>query len=143
MSQQGSPSHNTITTITDVNGEVVVDIKQNEYLVLQEDGSFESNTHYQFITLVSGENWAPQMMWQKPPVRVGVCAICRTPSFFRKKAHGLTNLAKSKTCRECGVLTCRRHSILCSDGYWRCPRCARWYKLRAFITFLFFSESDK
>ncbi|MHB9071269.1 MAG: hypothetical protein ACYC54_12995 [Sedimentisphaerales bacterium] len=139
MSPQGSPNQNTITTITDANGEVVIEIRQNEYLVIQNDGSFESYTHYRYITLVDGISWVPQMMWQKPPIYIGVCGICRKRSIFRKRTHGLVSLAKAKNC-ECGIMTCPMHSILCSDNKWRCPGCAKKYKLKKNIKSLFFAE---
>ena len=141
MSPQG-PNQNTITTITDVNGEVVLEIRQNEYLVVQPDGSFESYTHYRYITLVDGSAWVPQMMCQKPPIFVGVCSLCRKRSLFKRRTHGLVMLARARLC-ECGVLCCPKHRTLCSDNKWRCPKCARKYRLKSLIRPLFFERIEK
>jgi hypothetical protein len=142
MSPKGAPNQNTITTITDVNGEVVAEVRQNEYLVIQPDGSFESYTHYRYMTLVDGSSWSPQMMWQKPAIFVGVCGICRKPSLFRRRTHGLVMLARARLC-ECGILCCPRHRVLCSDGCWRCPGCARRFRLKSLIKPLFFEKVEE
>jgi hypothetical protein len=142
MSPQGAPNQNTITTITDVYGQVILEVRQNEYLVVQDDGSFESNSHYRYITLVDGSSWSPQMMWQKPPIFIGVCGVCRRPSLLGRKTHGLVMLARARLC-ECGVLCCPRHRVLCSDNRWRCHRCARKYRLKSLVKPLFFEKVEE
>lgn len=148
MSPQGAPNQNTITTISDVYGQVILEVRQNEYLVVQPDGSFESNSHYRYITLVDGSTWSPQMMWQKPAIFVGVCGVCRKPSLFRRKTHGLVMLARAKLCsgingNGCGKLVCPRHAVRCSDNRWRCPSCARKYRLKSLIRPLFFEKVEE
>lgn len=149
MSPQGSPTQNTITTITDVNGEVVLEIRQDEYLVVQQDGSFESYTHYRYITLVDGSSWAPQLMWQKSAnFMVGVCAVCRQHSLFRRRTHGLVLLSRARLCSGinrdgCGKLVCPRHAVRCSDGRWRCISCARKFRLKNLVKPLFFEKVEE
>ncbi len=141
MSPQG-PNQNTVTTITGVNGQTILDVRQNEYMVVQPDGSFESYTHYRYITLVDGSNWTPQMMFQKPEkFSIGVCSICRKRSLFRRRTHGLVMLTRARLCI-CGQLCCPKHRTL-SGKHWRCPSCARKYRLKNLIKPLFFMKIEE
>ena len=125
MAKQNLPNRNTIATITDERGEVILEITQNEYMVV-EDGSLNSYSHYHNIQLVDGMAWNPSMLTGNKPVYIGVCSICRRRSLnpFKRRTHGLVSMGRAKLCT-CGALCCPKHRRLCSDNKWRCHRCAR------------------
>ena len=145
MANPGSPSTNIITTITDLYGNVVVEVKQNEYIVIGTDGSITSYSNHQYIQLVDGLAWSSELLRANPPVYVGVCEICRNPDFslFRsqRKTHGLVAMSRAKIC-ECGILCCPKHRVLCSDNRWRCHKCAQKFKIISILKPLFFKDID-
>ena len=145
MAKQGSPNTNIITTITDLHDNIIVEVRQDEYLVIEKDGSITSYSNSRSIQLVDGSTWNPDMLRSKPPIYIGVCEICRDPgfSFFRKqhKTHGLVAMSRAKLC-ECGILCCPRHRVLCSDKRWRCHRCAKKFRLISILKPLFFERME-
>ena len=148
MANQGNPGQNTITTITDVNNNVIMEIRQEEFLVTASDGSITSYTHYRNIQLVDGSTWNPAMLWARPPVYIGVCESCRSQrsSLFRRKhrIHGLVAMSRAKICDTCGILTCPQHRKLSKrDKKWRCLSCAKKHALGNLLRPVFFEESEK
>ena len=142
MAKQGTPTNNTITTITDLYGNIIVEVRQNEYMVMGNDGSITSYTHYRNIQLVDGSTWNPAMLWAKPPVHIGVCAICRDGlSLFKRRTHGLVAMSRARLCSNCGVLCCPSHRTLL-DNRWRCPKCTKNYRLKSILRPLFFQRIE-
>ena len=80
----------------------------------------------------------------KPPVALAVCARCRNPGrrWFRKgkPSHGILLAKNARTCAACHAQFCKRHAKQCSDGNWRCRRCAFWFRIKRFFTIIFFRE---
>lgn len=143
MPSHAGPKQNTITTITDSQGKVIVRIKQDEYIIIGNDGNPTSYTRYRNIQLVDGSTWNPAMLWAKPPIYIGVCSICREPSRRRRHpTHGLVAMARAKLCT-CGILCCPKHRKLCSDNKWRCPACVRKYHIKTFLRPMFFSRVEE
>jgi hypothetical protein len=141
MAKQAFPNQNTITTITDVHDNVIMEVRQEEYLVTESDGSISSYTHYRNITLVDGSTWSPLLLSARPPVYVGVCEICRNPSLFRRRTHGLVAMARAKLC-VCGILCCPAHRRLLGNK-WLCPGCAKTYRLKSIFRPLFFERREE
>ena len=146
MATQGIPSSNAIHTITDLQGEVVVEVRQNEYVVIDSDGSVTSYTHNRSIQLVDGSAWDPSMLRARPAIFVGVCEICRNRdlSLFRRrrKTHGLVAMSRARICATCGALCCPGHRRLCSDNLWRCRRCSRRHGIKNILRPLFFERIE-
>ena len=147
MAKQGSPNQTTITSITDVQGNVIMEIRQEEYLVL-ENGSVTSYTHFRNITLVDGSTWSPVLLSKNPPIYIGVCETCRNPgiSLFRRRrrTHGLVAMARARLCADCGLLTCPRHRRLGKhDKKWRCLACAKKHTLGNLLRPIFFERQEE
>lgn len=139
MAQSG-PQRNTIATITDRKGRVILKITQKEYLVRDSKGSFTSYSEYNNIILEDGVAWNPAMLSQKPPVHIAVCDVCRKRR--RPKTYGLVTVAGGKIC-VCGRLCCpkhRRQSL--DDRKWRCPSCHRRHRMKILMTPVFFRRQE-
>lgn len=110
VNQQGpqkSFGKETITRITDINGDIVLEIGLREYIVKHSDGSRTVRRISETIQLVDGMAWNPSMT----KVSVGVCQQCRRKSFFRPKTHGLVAMHIAKKCIDgCGQLLCMKHA---------------------------------
>lgn len=141
MSPPGAPNNNTLNTITDVNGNIVMQIRQDEYVVVSNDNSVTSYAHYKSITLVCGTVWNPTMMFAKPAVLVGVCGVCRQHGLFKKRTHGLVAMHMAKLC-VCGKLCCPQHRRLGKDGKWRCPVCHNKYRMKKLFRPVFFKSLE-
>ena len=80
----------------------------------------------------------------KPAIPLAVCARCRKPRrrWLRreKPSHGILLAKNAHTCERCHAQFCKRHSKQCSDGKWRCKRCAFWFAIKRFFTVIFFQE---
>ena len=139
MAKQNLPNHNTIATITDDRGRLILEVRQDEYLLMGENGAVSSYANYRNIQLVDGMAWNPSMLAASPPIHIGVCAICRERRFpFGRRSHGLVSMARARLC-ECGKLVCPRHRrFFRSDNIWRCPRCALKYRIKSLLRPLFF-----
>ena len=141
MAKQNLPNHNTITTITDYQGRVILEVRQDEYLLTGDKGALSSYANNRSIQLVDGLAWNPSMLNARPPVLIGVCAICREPRWpLGRRSHGLVSMARARLC-ECGRLTCPRHRrYFRSDNTWRCPHCALKYRIKSWLRPLFFAR---
>ena len=147
MAKQGFPNQNTITTITDVHGNIAMEIRQEEYLVTESDGSISSYVHFKYIPLVDGSSWSPFLLSKNPPIYIGICETCRNPglSLFgrRHKTHGLVAMARAKLCVDCGLLTCPRDRRLSKrDKKWRCLTCAKKHAVGNLLRPLFFERQE-
>ena len=134
MAEQNLPNRNTIATITDDRNRVILEIRQNEYMVV-EDGSVSSYSHYHNIQLVDGMMWNPSMLNGSKPIHIGVCSICRKRGIFpfKRRKHGLVAMNRAKLC-PCGALCCPKHCThSSSDGKWRCHRCHRRYVAKQIV----------
>ena len=132
------------TVLLDIHGEIILEIGFDDYMVLQPDGSITQHKISTNIQLVDGTQFNPSILITKMPY-LGVCEICRHPPFSglgREKAtHGIVTLARTKTCKNCGLLCCLRHVSKLS-GDWLCPSCQRKRRLKGFLGAIFFSKED-
>jgi hypothetical protein len=120
------------TSITDSNGNIIVEIGQQEYTLKTSSGELIHRAISESMQLVDGTIWSPLSK-----LYVGVCEQCRTLS----KNHGIVAMHTAKLCVDCGTLCCPRHRKL-SDNQWRCIRCARKFKFKKLIRPLFFKEQS-
>lgn len=139
------PSQNTILTITDIHGNVVMEVRDEESLVTGSDGSITSYNRMSNIQLVDGSVWNRHMLL-KPPVYLGVCESCRHPdiSFWRRQrpTHGLVAMHRAKLCADCGRLCCPAHRKLGKDQRWRCLACHTRYRLGRLLRPVFFERKE-
>lgn len=139
MSKQNSPQKtarkDTITKITDTDGNVILEIGQQEYTVRHSDGSITHRRINENMQLVCGTIWNPLMA----KIYVGICSQCRRPSLFRRKAHGIVAMHRAKLCVDCGTLCCPRHKKLGRDKKWRCLKHT---KMHRFIKPIFFKQEE-
>jgi len=139
MAKSG-PKRSTIATITDRKGDVILEVTQKEYLVKESDGSFTSYSEYNNIILEDGLAWNPSMLFQKPPIYIAVCDICRKKR--QPKTHGLVSVAGAKLC-VCGQLCCPKHRRQSArDNKWRCPICHHLHRTKCLFTPVFFKRKE-
>ena len=143
MARQNNPQISTrkdaVTTIMDINGNVILEIGQHEYSIRHSDGS---RTHRQIsktIETVDGTIWGPL---SKLPV--GICTQCRQPSLFHKETHGIVVRRLAKICEDgCGQLLCPRHARKGRDGKWRCIRHHNQHLLKNVLRPIFFKQEEE
>ena len=138
---KGGPQHNTTAAIRDRRGNVILEVTQKEYMVIESNGSLTSYSEYNNIILEDGLAWNPVMLSQKPkPILIAVCDICRKKR--KPKTHGLVSAAGAKLC-VCGKLCCPKHRRQSSrDNKWRCPSCHRLHKTKCLLTPFFFKKKE-
>jgi len=148
MAKQNTPKivarKEDVTTITDVNGQIIVEISQREYTVRHSDGSLTHRSLNQHMPTVCGAIWAPSMQSAKPPLYVGICQQCRdgTSLFGQNRTHGICLLHRSKICHDCGTLCCPSHRRLGRDRRWRCLRHHKRHLIGSIVKPLFFERTD-
>jgi hypothetical protein len=105
------------------------------------DGRIEQRKLNENIVLVDGTNWNAGMLYGSNPIEIGACHLCRRPPYVfplrDPPCAGLLRLSNAETC-ECGALCCGKHRRLCSDGEYRCTRCARWWFWLELLSRIFF-----
>ena len=139
MAKNG-PQRNTVATIRDRKGNVILEVTQKEYVVKESDGPLTAYSEYENIILEDGLGWNPSMMGQKPPVRIAVCDICRKKR--KPKTHGLVSVAGGRLC-VCGKLCCPKHRRQSSrDHKWRCPTCHHRHIAKCILTPIFFKRKE-
>ena len=139
------PNQNTILTITDIHGNVVLEVRDEEMLVVGAQGAITSYSRTGSIQLVDGLIFTIDMLKAKPPVYLGVCEFCRHPriSLWRRRrpSHGLVAMHKAKLCVSCGQLCCpsdRKSSK--KDKQWRCLSCHKTHSLGRLLRPVFFEK---
>lgn len=127
-----------IIRITDEQGNIVLEIGTHEYSVMHSDGSMTQRKITDTIPLVCGTLLNPKARFP-----VGVCELCRQPSFFRRRSHGLVALSRAKRCVICGQSCCPKHIRLGKDQKWRCLRHHDSHKLRNLVRPIFFERTEE
>jgi len=145
MAKQNNPQmsarRDTITQITDINGEVILEIGLHEYTVRHADGSMTHRRINENIQLVDGTMWNPGLV-QMAKIYVGVCQLCRT-ALWGRRSHGLVAMHRAELCVDCGVLVCPIHVRMGRDMKYRCVRHHRTHLLRTLLRPVFFERTDK
>jgi len=142
------PQQYWITEIADRYGTVICQIGSANYTVIDGYGRMQQFQRTSNITLSDGSVWNPLMM-KSPGIFIGVCESCRHPKFSiwrqERPTHGLTALHTATRCADahCNTLCCPRHSILCSDGCYRCPDCVKRYNGFSWLKGLFFKTEEQ
>jgi hypothetical protein len=126
-----------IIRITDAQGNVVLEIGTREYSVTHSNGSLTQRKITETIPLVCGTIWNPKARFP-----IAVCELCRQPSFFKRKSHGLVALSRAKICVTCGQLCCPKHRKLGHDQRWRCLRHHDSYKLKNLFRPIFYEREE-
>jgi hypothetical protein len=148
MAKQNTPNivarKETVTTIRDMRGEIIIEIGQNEYTVRLSNGSLVHRSITEQMQMVDGALWGPLMQLARPPLYVGICQQCRdgVSLFGGDKSHGTCLLARSKTCVDCGTLCCAAHRKLGRDQHWRCLKHHRRFLLKSLARLLFWERTD-
>lgn len=132
----------TKNIISDSNGNTILEIGQQQYTVRTSTGELIHRSLNESIRLECGTIWSPLMLVQNPPIHIGICEFCRKPKLFRRsKKHGIVAMHRAKLCMSCGKLCCPKHRKL-QDNQWRCPSCAKKYKLAKLIKPIFYERKD-
>ena len=140
------PSQNTILTITDIHGNIVLEVRDEEMLVIGSHNQITSYSRTGSMQTVDGTVFTIDMLKAKPPIYLGVCEECRHPqaSLFRNQhaTHGIVAMHRAKLCVSCGVLCCPSHRKLGKDKKWRCLSCHKKNILGRLIRPIFFAKED-
>ena len=143
MAKQNNPQmsarKDTITQITDINGDIIVEIGLHEYTIKHSDGSRTHRCISETMQTVDGTIWSPAVMARLP---VGVCEQCRQPSFFSRKTHGIVAMHRAKLCVDGGELCCPSHCKLGKDQKYRCLRHHRQHLLKSLLHPIFFERKE-
>jgi len=140
VNQQGpqmSVRKDDVTTVTDIDGTIALEIGRYEFTVTKRDGSIIHRNINQTMQLVCGTVWSPLSK-----IPVGLCPQCREPSLFSRGKHGIVAISRAKTCADCGTLCCPGHRKLGRDGKWRCIKHHKTHRLKNLVRPIFF-ESDE
>jgi len=141
MAKQNNPQigtrKDTVTKITDINGNTVLEIGQHEYSIRHSDGSRTHRSINETIQTVDGTIWSPLAKFP-----VGICAQCHQPSFFNPKTHGIVAMHKAKLCVDGGELCCPSHRKLGKDQKYRCLKHHRSYLLKSLFHPIFFEKQE-
>ena len=134
------PNTYSKTVLLGINGELILQIGFDDYIVVQPNRSISQYKISANIALVDGTFFNPSLLLAKPPIYIGVCELCRHPPFLglgRKKAtHGIVTLARARICADCGLLCCPKHRSKHS-GDWLCPSCRRKRRFTGFLGAIF------
>ena len=142
MAKQNNPQigtrKDTVTKITDINGNTVLEIGQHEYSIRHSDGSRTHRSINETIQTVDGTIWSPLAKFP-----IGICAQCRQPSFFHRKNHGIVARKVARICVDgCGQLLCPQHIRKGRDGKLRCLKHHRQHLLKDLFHPIFFKRQE-
>jgi len=145
MAKQQGPQMNvrkdTTTQITDLNGNIILEVGLKEYTVRCSDGSIIHRRLNENIVLVDGTVWNPGLIMRG--IHVGVCDRCRRPSFFGRPTHGIVALQRARQCATCGTLCCPSHRRWSRrDHQWRCLRHHSLHLLKNLAHPIFFERKE-
>ncbi|MFC1762824.1 hypothetical protein ACFL6U_12195 [Planctomycetota bacterium] len=138
-------SKEDVTVITDIHGEVVMEIGSRQYTIRDSQKGMIHRQINQSMQTVDGMQWDPSMRLSKPPIHIGICQQCRegTTLLKRSKTHGIVTLPRAKLCSNCGTLSCPSHRKLGRDQRWRCLKHHRLHLFnRLVLRPLFFERKD-
>ena len=147
MPNQNNPKMNirkdTITKITDSNGEIIAAIGLHEYTIKHSDGSLTHSRENETIILECGTVWSPSMLLSKPPVHVVICQQCRQ-GVFGRGSHGLVSRKMAKRCEKggCGQFCCPKHARKDREGKWFCLSHYGTASLKSFLRPFFFEKEE-
>jgi hypothetical protein len=130
----------TTNRISDFDGNVILEIGQQEYTVRQSDKSITHHRINENIRLVCGTIWNALMMAK---ILVGICQQCRVPSFFHSRTHGIVAMNRAKLCADCGTLCCPRHKKLGRDQKWRCLKHHKTHLVKNLGRSIFFDRKEE
>ena len=144
MSDQNDPKisarKDTTNRITDFDGNVILEIGQQEYTVRHADKSITHHSINENIRLVCGTIWNALMMAK---VFIGICQQCREPSLFNGGTHGIVAMNRAKLCVDCGTLCCPGHRKQGRDKMWRCLRHHKTHLLKSLCRPIFFDRKEE
>ncbi len=150
MAKQQNPQistrKDTVTQITDINGDIIAEIGLRQYTIRLPNGAIIHRRVNENMTLECGTMWNPGLM-AMAKIYVGVCQQCRRPSLFSYRGHGLVATHRAKLCVDgCGQLLCPRHARQGRDKKWRCVS-HHWthvltHFLQTLARFIFFERED-
>jgi len=141
VNQQGpqmSVRKDDVTTITDIDGTVVLEIGSHEYTVTTNGGSIIHRNINQTVQLVCGTVWSPLSK-----ILVGICSQCREPSLFKRNSHSIVAISRTKICTECGTLCCPSHRKQGRDLKWRCLKHHKAHSIRNLIRPILFKRDEE
>jgi len=138
------PSMANRMVIRDVDGNPILELEYFSDVPQVTPAGIVAQKRSEGIEGVDGHLLTAAILMARPAVALAVCAECRNPGrrWFRahRPSHGILLAKNSHACEGCHSRFCHRHSRLCSDGKWRCRRCALWFRIRRFFTSIFFRE---
>ncbi len=143
--QIADPSTYSRTVLCDRDGKPIIQLSLDD-VSINNGKTIKQYKTSSAIRLMDGSFATLSLILSKDRPYAGVCEFCRNPPFigFRRQgpAHGIVALARAKTCVDCGELCCPRHFRVCCDTKVRCCRCARTYRWRGMLKWLFFTEEE-
>lgn len=122
------------TIIRDEHGREILRTGMTVTTIMMPDGSLKEQKISEDIETVDGVSWNPAMRFgpNSGGAQLVACSICRS----NHSSHGLCTSANIRRCHTCQKACCPCHSQLCSDDRFRCPKCARRYRWRTWLTCL-------
>lgn len=127
------------TIIPDEHGNEVLRTRMTVSTTITPEGTLRERKTSEDVQTCDGFLWNPSQRYTQNPVNLAVCEVCRT----RSSSHGLCTSANIRRCHKCRKACCPRHSRLCSDDRYRCPKCARWFWLGAWLTWFVSAPVDE
>ena len=138
------PSTANKMVFRDPEGNVILDLDYYSDMVTVTQGGAVAQKTSVCVEGVDGTLLTMAILLAKPAVLLAVCAECRQPRrrWFlpQKPSHGILLAENSHACDGCHRRLCHLHSLLCSDGKWRCHSCAGKFRAKRFLTSIFFRE---
>lgn len=131
-----------IIEIRDRYNEVILRMTSTDTMIRNPDGSVLHISNQTLIETSDGSQWSPEMLQKNPAIHICICDPCRHKSLWHKATFGITLAAYGKICSRCGIRCCPRHRTLCSDNQWRCLSCARKFRIKSWLRWIFFSRKE-
>ena len=131
--------------VYDAEGNLQLAVGDHEWVVIHKNGPTEQFQDSDWIVLADGLAWNPSLLDGANPVLLTVCAICQRkppPLFGPNRARiSLLSVRNSRACIDCGATTCPSHRVLTGE-HWRCPACARLWRMKRGLRQLFFTREE-
>lgn len=129
-----NPNNETIMSFKDNNGDILLEVRENDFMTKNPNGSYDIKKNYEAVTLADGSSWSPLFLRKDPPVFLGKCE-------FPGHKMPLIALSRGRICCRCGKFACPKHRVK-RDDKWFCRRCDKIELLKQLLKPIFFKEVE-